>query len=171
MKKLIASLLLAAFALTLFGAAACAENVDLSRISDSDLRRLYELVREEVLARGLPLSQEITLRDGRYVVGEEIPAGTYTLKCLSTSGDSYGNMYSALGEAYDSLGEEDEWSGLFGSLGGLMGDMLNTQVQIIGDYGTVLKSFELDTGESVRLTLAENTALKITDGVCVLIAD
>ena len=169
MKKLLASLLLAALVLTLFSASAFAESNPFSKYSDKELRQLYESVREEMIARGLPLAQEVTLREGKYIVGENILPGTYTLKCLSTSGDTYGDMYSALGEAYDSLG--GEWSGLFGSLGGMMSEVINTQVEILGDYGTVLKSFELKAGDSVRITLKENTALQISDGTCVLIVD
>ena len=76
---------------------------------------------------------------------------------------------SALGGVADSLGED--WGGLFGSLGGMMSDVINAEVEILGDYGAVLKSFELKAGDSVRITLSEGTALQITDGTCVLIAD
>ena len=169
MKKLLATLLLAVLALTMLSTSAYADSNPLSKYSDTELRQLYESIREEMLARGLPLAQEVTLREGKFIVGEDILPGTYTLKCLSTSGDTYGNMYSALDEAYSALG--DEWSGLFGSLGGMMSEMINTEVEIIGDYGTVLKSFELKAGDSVRITLNENTALQISDGTCVLIAD
>ncbi len=62
MKKLLASLLLAALVLTLFSASAFAESNPLSKYSDKELRQLYESVREEMIARGLPLAQEITLR-------------------------------------------------------------------------------------------------------------
>ena len=169
MKKLLASLLLAALVLTLFSTAACADSNPFHKYSDEELRQLYESLREEMLARGLPLAQEVTLREGKYIVGEDIQPGTYTLKCLSTSGDSYSDMYSALDDAYSAL--DDEWGGLFGSLGGMMSDLIDTQVEILGDYGTVLKSFELKSGDSVRITLKEHTALQISDGTCVLITD
>ena len=58
-----------------------------------------------------------------------------------------------------------------GSLGGMMGDVINADVEILGNYGTVLKSFEMKAGDSVRLTLEDGTALQISDGTCVLIAD
>ena len=75
-------------------------------------------------------------------------------------------MYSSLGGLYGgSLGD------LMGSLGGMMSDLINTEVKIIGDYGTVLKSFELKAGDSVRLTLEKNTALQISEGTCTLTAD
>lgn len=85
---------------------------------------------------------------------------------METSGDNFGDMYSSLGGLYGgSLGD------LMGSLGGMMSDILNTEVKIIGDYGTVLKSFELKAGDSVRLTLEKNTALQISEGTCTLTAD
>lgn len=170
MKKFVSVLLLVALLLSLFTATASAADANpLSKYSDKDLRELYDAVREEMIARGLPLAQEVTLREGKFIVGEDILPGTYTLKCLSTSGDTYGDMYSALGGMADSLGED--WGGLFGSLGGMMSDVINAEVEILGDYGTVLKSFELKAGDSVRITLSEGTALQITDGTCVLIAD
>ena len=44
-------------------------------------------------------------------------------------------------------------------------------IEILGNYGTVLKSFEMKAGDSVRITLEEGTALQISDGTCVLISD
>lgn len=169
MKKLFSILLILALVLSV-GAAACAEDDPLARYSDEELRQLYEAVREEMIARGLPLAQELTLREGKFIVGEDLLPGSYTLTCLSTAGDDFGGMYSALGDAANSLGGED-CGGLLGSLGGMMSDVLNARVEILGDYGTVLKSFELKAGDSVRVTLTENTALQISDGTCVLIAD
>ena len=98
MKKIVSVMLLAALLLSLFTAtASAADSNPLSKYSDKELRELYEAVREEMIARGLPLAQEVTLREGKFIVGEDILPGTYTLKCLSTSGDTYGDMYSALG--------------------------------------------------------------------------
>ena len=118
---------------------------------------------------GLKLQQDITLREGKYIVGDDIMPGTYTLKCTETSGDTYGGLYSSLGDLYG--GSDSPLGGLMGSLGGMMSDIINTEVEIIGDYGTVLKSYELKAGESVQITLFENTALKISEGTCVLTAE
>ena len=170
MKKLISALLALTLALTLFGGAAYAEEKpDYSRYSDKELTSLYEAVREEMLKRGLKLRQDLTLREGKYIVGEDILPGTYTLKCTESSGDTYGDLYSSLGEFYGGL--DSSLGGLMGSLGGVMSDIINTEVQIIGDYGTVLKSYELKAGESVRLTLTEKTALTISEGTCILTAE
>jgi hypothetical protein len=127
------------------------------------------MVREEMVNRGLPLAQEVTLREGKFIVGQDILPGTYTLKCTATSGDTYGDLYSSLGDAYSSF--DSALGGLMGSLGGMMGDVINAEVEILGNYGTVLKSFEMKAGDSVRVTLEEGTALQISDGTCVLTAD
>ncbi len=53
----------------------------------------------------------------------------------------------------------------------MMGDVINTAVEILVNHGTVLKSFEMKVGDSVRVTPVEGTALQISDGTCVLTAD
>ena len=167
MKKLVSVALVLILALSLVPAAFAATS--LSDYSDSQLKQLYEMVREEMEKRGLPLAQEMTLREGKFIIGQDILPGTYTLKCTQTSGDTFGDMYSSLGDAYSAF--DSALGGLMGSLGGMMGDVINAEVEIIGDYGTVLKSFELKAGDAVRITLSEGTALQISDGTCVLIAD
>lgn len=93
----------------------------------------------------------------------------YTENRLNRRNDTYGGLYSSLGDLYG--GVDSALGGLMGSLGGMMSDIINTEVEIIGDYGTVLKSYELKAGESVQITLSENTALKISEGTCVLSAE
>ena len=149
MKKLI-SVVLVLILLSSAMTCAFAEN-SLANYSDSQLKQLYEMVREEMVKRGLPLAQEVTLREGKFIIGQDILPGSYTIKCTETFGDTYGDAYS--------------------SLGGMMGDLINAEVEILGDYGTVIKSFELGVGDTARVTLTEGTALQISDGVCVLIAD
>ena len=122
-----------------------------------------------MVRRGLSLTQELTLREGKYIVGKDIEPGTYTIKCTETSGDTYGGLYSSLGDLYG--GSDSPLGGLIGSLGGMMSDIINAEVKIIGDYGTVLKSFELKAGQSARINLEKNTALQISEGTCVLTAD
>ena len=168
MKKLISVFLVLVLFVSALSVNAFAAR-QLSEYSDDELKQLYELVREEMTNRGLPLAQEITLREGKFIVGQDILPGTYTLKCTATSGDTYGDLYSSLGDAYSSF--DSALGGLMGSLGGMMGDVINAEVEILGNYGTVLKSFEMKAGDSVRLTLEDGTALQISDGTCVLIAD
>ena len=81
--------------------------------------------------------------------------------------------FACFGDAYSSLGGffGGDLGGMMNSLGGMMGDLINAEVEILGDYGTVIKSFELGVGDTARITLEEGTALQIMDGACVLIAD
>ena len=170
MKKLLSTLLILALTLALLSATAFAAGTpDFSKYSDAELKQLYEAVRGEMISRNLPLAQEVTLRDGKYIVGEDLLPGTYTLKCIQTEGDTYGDMYSSLGDAYSMF--DDSLGSLMGSLGGMMSSISYAEVAILGDYGTVLKSFEMKAGDSVRISLTENTALQISEGTCVLIAD
>ena len=119
-----------------------------------------------MVKRGLPLAQEIALREGKFIIGQDILPGSYTIKCTETFGDTYGDAYSSLGGFFGG-----DLGGMMNSLGGMMGDLINAEVEILGDYGTVIKSFELGVGDTARITLEEGTALQITDGACVLIAD
>ena len=168
MKRLLSMFLVFVLALAVLSPTALADS-GLRQYSDSELRQLYEDVRQEMKRRGLKLQQDVTLRAGKYIVGDDILPGKYTLKCTETSGDTYGGLYSSLGDLYG--GSDSPLGGLIGSLGGMMSGIINTEVEIIGDYGTVLKSYELKAGESVQITLAENTALQIIDGTCVLSAE
>ena len=165
MKKLFSALLVLCLAFCLFSIPASAAN-SISDYSDDQLKQLYELVRDEMIKRGLPLAREISLREGKFIVGQDIQPGTYTLKCTETFGETYGDAYSSLGGLFG-----DELGGLMGSLGGMMSDMINAEAEIIGNYGTVLKSFELKSGDSVRITLEEGTALQLSDGAFILISE
>ena len=164
MKKLFSTLLVLCLAFCLFSISASADSI--SDYSDDQLKQLYELVRDEMIKRGLPLAREISLREGKFIVGQDIQPGTYTLKCTETFGETYGDAYSSLGGLFG-----DELRGLMGSLGGMMSDMINAEAEIIGNYGTVLKSFELKSGDSVRITLEEGTALQLSDGAFILISE
>lgn len=73
-----------------------------------------------------PLAQEITLREGKFIIGQDIQPGTYTIKCTETFGDTYGNAYSSLGSLF---GDE---------LGGMMGDLINTEVEIDHVFSVML---------------------------------
>ena len=168
MKRLFSMLLVIALAFAALSPAALADT-GLGQYSDSELRQLYEAVQQEMKSRGLKLRQDVTLRQGKYIVGEDIQPGNYTLKCTESAGDTYGGLYSSLGDFYGGI--DSSLGGLIGSLGGMMSDIIYTEVEIIGDYGSVLKSYELKAGDSIRLTLSENTALKISEGTCILSAE
>ncbi len=142
-----------------------AAETDLAALGDEELKTLYENVRAEMVNRGLPLSKEITLREGKFIIGDDVLPGTYTVTCLETDGEKIGDAYSSLGSALDSMDEENSGAGgIMDALGGMMKDVAPVTVNILGDYGSVLKSFELKSGESSTITLEENTAIEITGG-------
>ena len=165
MKQVLSIVLVLLMFLSVLTCASFADNA-LSNYTDAQLKELYESVKAEMVKRGLPLAQKITLKEGKFIVGQDILPGSYTIRCTETFGDTYGDVYSSLGGLFG-----DDLGGMMDSLGGMMGDLINAQVEILGDYGSVLKSFELGVGDSSRITLEEGTALQITDGTCVLIAD
>lgn len=109
-----------------------------------------------------------TLREGKYIIGEDIKPGTYTLTCVGTAGEHLNDAYGALGGALDALDSGNGYSSLFGSLGGMMEEYVGLTVEIIGDYGDVLKSYTMKTGDSFQIRLEAGTALKITDGSCTI---
>ena len=156
--------------LACFLTAGSAESYDLSELSDNALTKLYGLLRQEMEDRGLPEPKSYELPAGKYIIGQDIMPGRYVLICTNTSGENLGNAYSSLGGFLGSLGEEDgaDYRGMFGSLGGLMSDLVSLQVQIIGDYGNVLKSYEMKKDQTMQITLEEKTALQIADGSCTL---
>ena len=123
---------------------------------------------KEMIKKDLPLEEQITLREGMYIVGEDIQPGKYKITCTETEGEKMADAYSSLGDAYSKLGGDDSLGSLFGSLGGMMADLSPTTVEIVGDYGKILKSFVLKTGETANITLEEGTAIKVSDGSCVL---
>lgn len=111
-----------------------------------------------------------TLREGKYIVGEDIEAGAYTLTCTATAGEQMKDAYGSLGSAFDALDGDGGYSSLFGALGGMMEDVIDMTVEIVGDYGDVLKRYDMKAGDSLKIILKGNTALKITDGSCTLTA-
>lgn len=139
-------------------------------LSDADLRTLYEIVKSEMSRRGLD-AVEMTLSEGKYIIGKDIPAGTYTITCLSTEGEELSGVYDSLGSAYDSMsGGGDSWSNLFGALGNMMSDVSELEVEILGDYGDVLKKVTLKKDASTDITLSEGTALQISEGTAKIVS-
>lgn len=111
-----------------------------------------------------------TLREGKFIIGKDIAAGDYTITCTETSGESIGAAYGSLGGMLDALDDQSDnnWSNLYGSLGDMMGNYMDMTVEILGDYGDVLRSYNMKTGDSFVITLEEGTALKIADGSCTI---
>lgn len=167
MKRFIAIFLILILALS-FVSASAEETDTFSSYSDEALIDLYYSLLEELEARGLSVTQKRTLPEGKYTIGEDILPGNYIITCTGTSAESLGDMYSSLGDAFDSLTNDESMSSLFGSLGSMMGEITGMTVEILGDYGAVLKSMELKTGDSVSVKLEKDTALQISEGSCTL---
>lgn len=115
------------------------------------------------LACAEPARTEQMLKDGKYIIGENIAPGTYILTCQSTTGNDIENMSGQMSQLY----EDTDWIALWKLLGAL-GNMYPTTVEIIGNYGEVFSEYDLYSGDSITLTLKEHTALRITDGTCTL---
>ena len=168
MKKLVSTLLIF---LLLFGYA-YAETLDVSSMTDDELLSAYESIKTEMESRNLQASTERTLREGKYIIGRDIPAGNYTITCIGTSGEAVGDAYGSLGSMMDALDDEDDGFGdAFGSLGGLMGEYIDMSAEIIGDYGDVLRSYSMKNGDSFSITLEEGTALQISNGSCTIVSE
>ena len=74
-----------------------AEGIDISTLSDDELVALMARVQEEIVARHI--EGTANLAGGTYIVGTDIPAGSYIYTCLA-SGEDWGNVtiYSEKGE-------------------------------------------------------------------------
>lgn len=115
-------------------------------------------------------ANQITLREGKYIIGKDINVGNYIITCTGTAGEAAGKAYGSVGNMMDSLdgNSNGEWGNLYGSLGNLMGEYIDMTVEILGDYGDVLRSFTMKNGDSRTIKLEKGTALNITDGSCTL---
>ena len=78
------------------------------------------------------------------------------------------DTYGSLGSAFDAIEGGNEFGSLFGMLGGIAKDYVDMTVEIIGDYGDVLRTYSMKTGDTMSITLKEETALQITDGSCTI---
>ena len=112
--------------------------------------------------------EERTLREGKNVVGEDIEAGKYTLTCIETEGEHMKDAYGALGDAMDALDGSQGYGSMFGAFGSMFEDYVGMTVEIVGDYGDILKSYTMKAGDTMSITLKADTALKITDGSCTI---
>lgn len=144
---------------------------DIQNLTDAQLQSQYESVKAEMSRRGVD-SVEMTLQEGKYIIGKDIPAGSYKITCLSTDGESLNEVYSSLGTAYDAIDSSSDtsWSSLFGALGNMMEEISELEIEVLGDYGDVLKTFTLKKDASADITLKEGTALQISAGTAKLIS-
>ena len=151
--------------------------MNFSALTDDQLRLLYQGIMAEAQKRGISLaetravisSEPVTLPAGKYIVGSDIEPGKYLITCLATSTDDLSQEFGSLGSMLDGLsGSGDStYSSLYSSLGSMFSSLdSGVKVEIIGDFGAVIKSVQLKKGESATLTLEGKVALQISDGTC-----
>lgn len=102
MKKWIAAL----FVLVIIACSSItmAEEIDISTLSDDEIVALMAQVQEEMVARRIAGTANLT--SGTYIGGKDIPAGSYIYTCQA-SGDDWGNVtiYADKGEGNQLLWE------------------------------------------------------------------
>ena len=103
MKKLICALLAVVLAGCLI-LPACAEGIDLSALTWEELLELKAQITMEQLSRDE--WEEVEVHQGVYKVGEDIPAGKWTITCKT----GY-SCYFEFGEHLDDDGHSVSWSG------------------------------------------------------------
>lgn len=148
-----------------------------SALTDDQLRLLYQGILAEAQSRGISLTETraaistepVTLPAGKYIVGSDVAPGRYLITCLGTSTDDLSQEFGSLGSMLDGLSGSDSstYSSLYSSLGSMFSSLdSGVKVEIIGDFGAVIKSVQLKKGESATLTLEGRVALQISDGTC-----
>ena len=148
-----------------------AERNEFDTLSNEELLLIYKRIRQEVEARGLKLSEPISLTEGRYIIGQDIEPGKYVITCTKTDTEDLSRTFESLGTLYDGLDSSSgtSYSDLFSSLGSLYSAIdEGVKIEIVGDYGSIIKSIQLKNGECATLILEGKVALKITGGSCEL---
>ena len=70
-------------------AAAFAEDISLSALSDEEVVSLYARVNEELVTRNIRKTAAVP--KGTYIAGKDLPCGSYIYTCLA-EGDDWGNL-------------------------------------------------------------------------------
>jgi len=78
------------------------------------------------------------------------------------------DAYASLGSVFGALEGGSEFGSLFGMLGGMAENYVNMTIEIIGNYGDVLKRYSMKKGDAISIALKAETALQITDGSCTI---
>lgn len=140
-------------------------------MSNDELLELYKKVKTEIDNRNLKAPEAYSLNEGRYIVGQDVQPGTYQVTCTATDDDELSKSFNSLGSFYDGLDKSSgtNYSELFSTLGSLYSSIgSGMSLEIIGDYGSVIKSIHLKKGETAILQLEGKVAVKVSDGSCTL---
>ena len=109
MKKIITAIVI--IILTVYVLPVQATSKKISEMTFDELIKLRQTITMELFSR--PEWQEVTVPQGVYKVGEDIPAGTWTVKCASENNKNYMMKECDLewGEHLDESGHGVEWEG------------------------------------------------------------
>ncbi len=149
-----------------------ASSMNWSDMTDQQLQQAYQEIRNEASRRGLVLAESLTLSEGLYIVGQDIEAGDYVITCISTDTDNVSRSFDSLGSALDGLGVNNgstSYSDLYSSLGSALSALDDgVKIEIVGDYGSILRTIQLKKGQTASIKLEGKVALRISDGECKL---
>ena len=95
MKRIIAIMIVLLFIFTSSASAG-----SLSEMTDEELLSMYQQIQSILLSRSDEYS--LTLNAGRYIVGEDIPSGTYRLECKSPYAAANVDVYATSESKYSS---------------------------------------------------------------------
>ena len=140
MRKLFAVIITIAF---FVGTFALAETVDLSQYNDTDLVSLLEAVQQEIANRHIEKSAD--LPQGSYLVGKDIPAGSYDISVVY-KGSMWMDIY-----IYADSGEGDVKQ--------------DFSVFADGNYGDGTGSFHVELTDGELLKCTAPITLTISAGV------
>ena len=164
MNKIVSLLLVA---MLMACSVASAEGIDIASMTDADLIALFDSVQSEMQNRNISQSSAKTLIEGKYIVGSDIQPGEYIITCTESIGDELQDAYNGLGDMYNSIPDTEGYGDIFSSFGSIMSNVGMT-VEVLGDYGDVIKTTNLKTGEGIELSLKDGTALSVSDGTCTI---
>ena len=167
MKKILAHIIVLATLLSLISSMAFAadktESLNVATLKDEELLLYYFQIQAELALRGYTASKQIELEEGNYKVGTDLPAGYYSIICISTLDDETSTSIDALDTMYSSFGL------------GILGDAIqgmSTAVDMVGDMtvdilsssGEKLNTFELGRGKTAKVALEDSQIIQVSAG-------
>ena len=113
-------------ALVLFLPCTACADYDFASMSVDELLAMRSAINTELLTRGI--EREVTVPNGYYTIGVDIPAGTYTIRPVSYD---VVNVYAADGEYLDNFCLNHD-------AGEYIGKYTFVDQQVVNVYGTVI---------------------------------
>lgn len=139
-------LVVLALAIVAFSGIALAE-VDLDSMSKEELTDLYYQVSAKLF--GQQLTEGVTLYDGTYIIGTDIPIGRYLLKT-----DGYSEVYDyAFVEGYDTEGKKVD---------SVLGRMTKESPGLLIDITEEVKTMRIGTSDNVQIKICLPSAIWTT---------